>query len=100
MRQPDRSMSRSLDAAPAVGQPHTQFGRTPRELIDWAKAVVMTRQGMTEQQAFRWLQRTAMDHRTSIRVIAGLLIAQHPDTPTQHMQTTAPMTTAPMTTAP
>ena len=85
VRQADRAMTRSLSAAPAVGQPLTRLGRTPRELIDWAKAVVMTRQGMTEQQAFRWLQRTAMDHRTSIRVIAGLLIAKHPDTPTQHI---------------
>lgn len=85
MRQADRAMTGSLDAAPAVGQPLTQLGRTPRELIDRAKAVVMTRQGMTEQQAFRWLQRTAMDHRTSIGVIAGLLITQHPGTSTHHM---------------
>jgi hypothetical protein len=84
-------MTRSLSAALAVGRPLTRLGRTPSEVIEWAKAVVMTRQGMTEQQAFRWLQRTAMDHRTSTRVIAGLLIAQHPDTTTQHMQTTAPV---------
>ena len=82
-------MTRSVSAAHAVGQPLTRLGRTPREVIDWAKAVVMTRQGMTEQQAFRWLQRTAMDHRTSIRVIAGLLIAKHPETLTQQLQTTA-----------
>ena len=88
-------MTRELDAATASGKPITRLGRTHRELIDWAKAEVMTRQGVTEQQAFRWLQRTAMNHRTSIRVIAGLLIAKHPDIPIQRAQTTASLSLRP-----
>ena len=45
-----------------------------RQIIDRAKAAVMARQAMTEQQAFRWLQRAAIDHRTSIRAVADRVI--------------------------
>jgi hypothetical protein len=34
----------------------------------------MARQAITEQQAFRWMQRAAIDHRTSIRAVAGWVI--------------------------
>jgi hypothetical protein len=53
-----------------------------RLVIDWAKAAVMARLAMTEQQAFRWLQRAAIDHRTSIRAVADWVIRhQAPVTP-------------------
>ena len=41
-----------------------------RKVIDRAKGVLMTQAKMTEPQAFRWLQRTAMDRRTSMDSIA------------------------------
>jgi len=50
-----------------------------RGIIDHAVATLTTRPGMTEREAFRWLQRKAMDHRSSIRAIAWsvLTAAQH-----------------------
>ncbi len=41
-----------------------------RKVIDRAKGVLMTQAKMTEPQAFRWLQRTAMDRRTSLDSVA------------------------------
>jgi len=41
-----------------------------RKVIDRAKGVLMTQAKMTEPQAFRWLQRTAMDRRTSMDSVA------------------------------
>ena len=41
-----------------------------RKDIDRAKGVLMTQAKMTEPQAFRWLQRTAMDRRTSMDSVA------------------------------
>ena len=41
-----------------------------RKVIDRAKGVLMTQAKMTESQAFRWLQRTAMDRRTSMDSVA------------------------------
>ena len=41
-----------------------------RKVIDRAKGLLMTRGGMTEPQAFRWLERTAIDRRTSMDTVA------------------------------
>jgi len=41
-----------------------------RKVIDRAKGLLMTHAGMTEPQAFRWLQRTAIDRRTSMDTVA------------------------------
>ena len=77
MRQTDR-------AVPVVGvraEPMATGERAPldaRGVIDRAMATLTTRSGMTERAAFRWLQRTAMDHRSSIRAIAWLVIAGRP----------------------
>ena len=49
-----------------------------RGIIDRAMATLTTRRGMTEREAFRWLQRTAMDHRSSIWAVAWLVIAGRP----------------------
>jgi len=42
-----------------------------RKIIDRAKGLLMTHQKMTEPEAFRWIQRTAMDRRTSMQAVAG-----------------------------
>ena len=34
----------------------------------------MTHQKMTEPEAFRWIQRTAMDRRTSMQVVASAVL--------------------------
>jgi response regulator NasT len=51
-----------------------------RKLIERAKGTLMTRHSLTEPEAFRWIQRAAMDHRTSMRAVAELVL--DPDGPT------------------
>ena len=46
-----------------------------RKLVDRAKGVLQTRFGMTEADAFRWLQKAAMDRRLSMREVAETVIA-------------------------
>jgi response regulator NasT len=46
-----------------------------RKLIERAKGTLMTAHGMTEPEAFRWIQRAAMDNRTSMRAVAELVLS-------------------------
>jgi response regulator NasT len=46
-----------------------------RKLIERAKGVLMTEHRMTEPEAFRWIQRAAMDNRTSMRAVAELVLS-------------------------
>jgi response regulator NasT len=46
-----------------------------RKLIERAKGALMTAHEMTEPQAFRWIQRAAMDNRTSMRAVAELVLS-------------------------
>jgi two-component system, response regulator PdtaR len=48
-----------------------------RTVIDRAKGLLMTHEGMTEPQALRWLKRTAMNRRTSMDAVARDVI-EHP----------------------
>jgi len=41
-----------------------------RKVVDRAKGLLMTRYGMSEPDAFRWIQRSAMDGRQSMREVA------------------------------
>lgn len=52
-----------------------------RKLIERAKGVLMTRHGLSEPEAFRWIQRAAMDNRTSMRAVAELVLSGN-DEPT------------------
>jgi AmiR/NasT family two-component response regulator len=45
-----------------------------RKLVDRAKGLLQDRLGWSEPDAFRWLQKTAMDRRTSMRAVAQDLI--------------------------
>jgi AmiR/NasT family two-component response regulator len=47
-----------------------------RKLVERAKGALMTAYSMTEPQAFRWIQRTAMDHRMTMRDVAERIIAE------------------------
>lgn len=42
-----------------------------RKLVDRAKAVLQAELGLTEPDAFRWIQKTAMDLRIDMRDVAG-----------------------------
>jgi response regulator NasT len=37
---------------------------------------MMTKYSMTEPQAFKWIQRTAMDHRLTMREVANRILAE------------------------
>jgi response regulator NasT len=47
-----------------------------RKVIDRAKGKLQTEQGMTEPEAFRWIQKAAMDGRRSMREVAEAVLAQ------------------------
>ncbi len=49
-----------------------------RKVIEKAKGRLMTDQGLTEAEAFRWIQRTAMNQRTSMKAVAQSIIAPDP----------------------
>jgi response regulator NasT len=45
-----------------------------RKLIERAKGALMTKHGLSEPEAFRWIQRAAMDNRTSMRAVAEVVL--------------------------
>jgi two-component system, response regulator PdtaR len=45
-----------------------------RKLLDRAKGILQTELGLTEPQAFRWIQKTSMDRRISMRKVAEAVI--------------------------
>ncbi len=50
-----------------------------RKLVDRAKGVLQQRLQLSEPDAFRWIQKTAMDLRLSMRQVAEGVIAHGPD---------------------
>jgi response regulator NasT len=46
-----------------------------RKLIERAKGALMTKHGLSEPEAFRWIQRAAMDNRTTMRSVAELVLS-------------------------
>lgn len=46
-----------------------------RKVIERAKGMLQVDQGITEPEAFRWIQRSAMDQRTSMKAVAELVVA-------------------------
>ena len=45
-----------------------------RKLVERAKGLLQTKQGMTEPEAFRWIQRAAMDRRTTMKRVAEVVL--------------------------
>ncbi len=45
-----------------------------RKLIERAKGVLQAKQGMTEPEAFTWIQRAAMDRRTTMKRVAEVVL--------------------------
>jgi len=50
-----------------------------RKVIERGKGLLMTKEKMTEPEAFRFIQRTAMDRRLSMREVAGALVERLAD---------------------
>ncbi len=49
-----------------------------RKLVERAKGLLMTQLKITEPEAFRWIQKTAMDRRLSMREVADLVVSGLP----------------------
>ncbi|MCI1641998.1 MAG: response regulator [Actinomyces sp.] len=47
-----------------------------RKRVDRAKGLLMKNMGMSEPEAFRWIQKTSMDRRLSMREVADAVIDQ------------------------
>lgn len=45
-----------------------------RKAVERAKGLLMARKKMSEPDAFRWIQRTAMDRRTTMRAVADAVV--------------------------
>lgn len=47
-----------------------------RKLVDRAKGILQATYGLSEPDAFRWIQKAAMDKRTTMRDVAQVVIAE------------------------
>ncbi|MDO5671849.1 MAG: response regulator [Actinomycetaceae bacterium] len=47
-----------------------------RKVVDRAKGLLMEKMGLTEPDSFRWIQKTSMDRRLSMREVADAVIDQ------------------------
>ncbi|MBD2761319.1 response regulator [Kocuria sp. cx-455] len=47
-----------------------------RKLVERAKSLLQTKMGLSEPEAFRWIQKTSMDRRLSMREVADAIINQ------------------------
>ncbi len=47
-----------------------------RKLVDRAKGLLQTQYGLTEPAAFRWIQKTSMDRRLTMREVAETVLKQ------------------------
>ncbi|UUI67422.1 ANTAR domain-containing response regulator [Aeromicrobium duanguangcaii] len=65
---------RALEAE--VGDLHEQLAT--RKVVEQAKSVLQEALGLTEAQAFRWIQKTAMDVRLSMRQVAEAVMENGP----------------------
>jgi response regulator NasT len=45
-----------------------------RKLVERAKGVLQSKQGLTEPEAFKWMQRAAMDRRTTMKRVAEVVL--------------------------
>ncbi|HEY4004567.1 MAG TPA: response regulator [Pseudonocardia sp.] len=69
------SVSRFAELQALEGEVATLTDRLEtRKVIDRAKGLLMTNNAMTEPEAFRWIQRTAMDRRSTMRAVADAIV--------------------------
>ena len=71
----EMAVSRFAELVALEGEVADLSGRlAARKLIDRAKGVLQTEHGMTEPQAFRWIQQASMDGRRSMRAVAQAVL--------------------------
>jgi AmiR/NasT family two-component response regulator len=67
----EMAVSRFAEIVALEGEVADLSGRLEaRKLVDRAKGVLQTEHGLTEPEAFRWIQRASMDQRRSMRTVA------------------------------
>ena len=76
----EMAVSRFTELAPAgVARSRTSpSGSRPARLVDRAKGVLQQQLGLSEPEAFRWIQKTAMDLRLSMRQVAEGVVTHGP----------------------
>ena len=52
-----------------------------RKLVERAKGLLQEKQGMTEPESFKWIQRAAMDRRTTMKRVAEVVLETLGPTP-------------------
>src|SRR4029077_11361898 len=50
-----------------------------RKLLDRAKGLLQARRGISEPEAFRWIQKTSMDRRMTMRALAQEILDSPPE---------------------
>ncbi|MBP3222331.1 MAG: response regulator [Actinomycetaceae bacterium] len=71
------AVSRHLEMVALEDEVHNLEERfETRKRIDRAKGLLETKMGLTEPEAFRWIQKTSMDRRLSMREVADAVINQ------------------------
>ena len=69
------AVSRFQEVAALAGEVGTLKERLEvRKLLDRAKGKLQTEQGMSEPDAFRWIQKTSMDQRLAMRTVAERIL--------------------------
>ena len=71
----DNDASQMARSASSQGRSPAQRSQEERELVERAKAVLMGRHGMTEEQAHRFLQKQSMDNGARLTDTARLVLA-------------------------
>lgn len=54
-----------------------------RKVVERAKGLLQSKQGMTEPEAFKWIQRAAMDRRTTMKRVAEVVLETLGDAPAE-----------------
>jgi two-component system, response regulator PdtaR len=73
----EMAVSRFQEARALEGEVATLRDRLEvRKLLDRAKGVLQSQHGLTEPEAFRWIQKTSMDRRISMREVAQAVLDQ------------------------
>jgi len=54
-----------------------------RKLVERAKGLLQVKQGMSEPEAFKWIQRAAMDRRTTMKRVAEVVLETLGDEPAE-----------------
>ena len=67
-------MRRSLSLENEISDLTERF--ETRKRVDRAKGLLMERMGLSEPEAFRWLQKTSMNRRLTMREVADAVIEQ------------------------